>query len=80
MADKKKSKPQDSIDVAAALTMWNEGKSLDHIGKHFGVSLWASRWAIKRAVKLGLGTARQGQAKRPEEQPPLWTLFYGTRL
>ena len=60
------------VDPAAALALWNGGKTLDQIGAHFGVSRYSARWAIRKAELQGLGTARRRKPRPSEEEPPLW--------
>jgi hypothetical protein len=69
MADKRK------VDSTLALQLWNAGQTLEQIGGHLGVSLWAARWAVKRAVSEGLGTARKGRVKAERPEPPMAALW-----
>lgn len=79
MTQRKNRKREYKIDLAKALELWNAGKSVTQVAAHFSCKRRAAQYAIDRAELLGLGTARRGLVIKPEEQPPLWALFYGER-
>jgi len=64
------------IDPTVALDLWNSGHSYGQIAERFpGTTRSAALWAVKRAVKQGLGEARRGRFVREAPVPPLVALW-----
>jgi hypothetical protein len=64
------------IDVQKALELFNTGKTAPEIALHFpGSNADAVKYAIRRAVRSGLGTARHGLYHPPQPVPPMAALW-----